>query len=208
MTTPEHTLVGMHAALAVGASRRWGWQVVVLAAVASNLPDWDGLPMLVDMARFEAGHRVWGHNVFCIAATSAVVAWLEWRYHLIDRMAGRLQRFKPADLVVPTPERAPAWWTLFAVVAVVQLLHLVCDMVVSGGQGLSDWQVKPFWPLADLGYVLTLVPWGDVGATVVLMLGAIAAAKWPRHVTRASQCMLVVLVAYLLLRGWMRGVLG
>ncbi|QDU54761.1 metal-dependent hydrolase [Aeoliella mucimassa] len=212
MTTPEHTLVGVHTALATGLHRRFGWQVVVLAAVASNLPDWDGLPMLIDMARFESGHRVWGHNLLAITLSSVLVATLQWRFHLIDRLAHKLRRWKPADFSLAETSdmvRGPAPWSVLLVVCLVaQLLHLPCDMVVSGGKGLSDWQVQPFWPWSDTGYALPLVPWGDVGPTVILMLGVIAVAKLPRRATMVSAATLVVLIAYLLLRGWSRGVVG
>ena len=95
MTTPEHTLVGIHTAIAIGAHRRFGWMVIVLAGIASNLPDWDGLPMLVDMARFESGHRVWGHNFFWIILSSLIVAWSQVRYHWVESACARSNRFLP-----------------------------------------------------------------------------------------------------------------
>jgi len=58
MTTPEHTLVGIHLALASGRDRAWGWRAVALAGLMSNAPDWDGLTLLVDMGWFDRGHRV------------------------------------------------------------------------------------------------------------------------------------------------------
>jgi hypothetical protein len=90
---------------------------------------------------------------------------------------------------------------------VVQLLHLPCDMVVSGGNGLSDWKVQPSWPFDDVGYAFPLSPWGDVGPTVVLMLGALLLAKFPNRISVISISTLVCLLAYLLLRGWARRVL-
>ena len=49
MTSPEHTMVGILGAMALGLHKRFGWPVVAFAAVVSNVPDWDGLPMLFDM---------------------------------------------------------------------------------------------------------------------------------------------------------------
>ncbi len=215
MTTPEHTLVGIHAAIALGAYTRFGWKVVVLAGVASNLPDWDGLPMLFDMARFEAGHRVWGHNLFSIAMLSVVVAWVESRYSWIESLALRLQKSLPKDASIERqdasierPTRAVSFAGLCMVCSTAQIIHLPCDMVVSGGSGLSDWYIKPFWPLSDVGYVFPMIPWGDIGPTLILMGGAIVLAKFPNRLAPKSMATLAMLCIYLLLRGWIRGIHG
>ncbi len=207
MTTPEHTLVGIHAAIAVGAHRRFGWMVIVLAGIASNLPDWDGLPMLVDMARFESGHRVWGHNFFWIILSSLIVAWSQVRYHWIESVCMRSNRFLPNEFRF---EKSTVIVPLFVLVLVcfsAQAIHLPCDMVVSGGNGLSDWHIKPLWPVYNVGYVFPLIPWGDFGPTVILMTGAILLAKVPTRLSLVSAATLICLCAYLSIRGWMRGML-
>ena len=89
---------------------------------------------------------------------------------------------------------------------IVQLVHLPCDMVVSGGRGLTDWPVAPLWPLSRTGYVLPLVPWGDVGPTVILMAGVIQMARVRGRYRSIALVTLAVLVLYLAGRGWMRGV--
>ncbi len=83
MTTPEHTLVGIHIAFAIGLHRIVGWRGVAMAGIASNIPDWDGLPMLFDMQRFEGGHRVWGHAVISILFSSLLAGYLQNRWDLI-----------------------------------------------------------------------------------------------------------------------------
>lgn len=206
MTTPEHTLVGIHLAVATGCHRYWGWPAVALAGIASNVPDWDGLPMLVDMQRFEVGHRVWGHNLLAIILSSLVLGWTQARFHWLELIGVWARRFLPsqeADLQRSlTFARGLLVYTLIA--CVVQLAHLPCDMVVSGGSGLTDWLVRPFWPFSNAGYVLPLIPWGDVGPTVILMAGAIALAKMPTRVSVVSALTLVLLSVYLILRGTMR----
>lgn len=210
MTTPEHTLVGVNGAIALGLDRRLGWAAVVFAAVASNAPDLDGLPMLLDMQRFESAHRVWGHNVFAIALTSLLLAGSQARWGWVERLSARVARWLPIDggrlaAAGGAGSRGMFWW-LLGVSALVQLVHLVCDAVVSGGEGLTDWPVQPFWPVSDRGFVLPLVPWGDVGPTVVLMLGAIGLAKFPEHRRQLSIATLAGLGLYLLARGIARGV--
>lgn len=203
MTTPEHTLVGIHVALACGRDRRWGWRAVALAGLMSNGPDWDGLPMLFDMARFEQGHRVWGHNLLVITLISLLVAAVLSRFDLIGlvgkRIVGRFggQELKAVILndAVPLGFGAALLTCLTA-----QMIHLPCDMVVSGGRGLSHWHVKPFWPVSDAGYVYPMIPWGDVGPTVVMMAGVIVMAKRRKDVAATSAATLACLVGYLVLR--------
>jgi hypothetical protein len=209
MTTPEHTLVGIHRALAAGCQRRFGWPAVVLAGLASNVPDWDGLPMLFDMQRFEAGHRVWGHNLLAILFSSLVLGWTQARFHWIEPIGSRVRHRLSLPVSAPLPAFSVSWAMLIfaAVAGIVQVVHLPCDMVVSGGEGLTDWLVKPFWPFSNAGYVFPLIPWGDIGPTVILMAGAIAIARRAGSTSAISAGTLAVLCLYLVGRGWYRGML-
>jgi hypothetical protein len=91
---------------------------------------------------------------------------------------------------------------VFVLVAMIaQLVHLPCDMVVSGGSGLSDWALKPWWPFSSAACVYPLIPWGDVGPTVILMTGIIVIAKLRSHISTTSTLTLVALCTYLIVRG-------
>lgn len=175
-------MVGILGAMALGLHKRFGWSVVAFAAVASNVPDWDGLPMLFDMGRFESGHRVWGHNLVLIVATSVVLGWTQTRFEWIQRLGVYAVKFLPNE--VKFSQQPPKLLAPMPVLILVgigfQSVHLVCDMVVSGGQGLSDWLVKPFWPFGNTGFVYPLIRWGDVGPTVIMMAGLIWVAKFGR----------------------------
>jgi len=159
--------------------------------------------MLVDMARFEHGHRVWGHNLFWIALSSVLVAALQYRFHCIEAIATRLKRFLPNDITLVQRKHATPLRVLFLVCVVVQTIHLPCDMVVSGGKGLSDWPIKPFWPISEVGYVFPLIPWGDVGPTLILMGGILVLAKSPRRLPLQSLLTLTALCVYLIARGYL-----
>jgi hypothetical protein len=88
MTCYEHAMLGGTLALALGAYRRRGWSIVVMAAVATALPDWDGLSFAFGPLIYGSVHRVWGHNLLIAVAGGAVVGCLGL---LCDRSA-RVQR--------------------------------------------------------------------------------------------------------------------
>jgi len=84
-------------------------------------------------------------------------------------------------------------------------------MVVSGGHGLPDWPIQPLWPFSHQAFVAPLIPWGDVGPTVILMAdslaGAIQGAKHPDRLSAISVTTLALLWVYILGRGWARGLI-
>jgi LexA-binding, inner membrane-associated putative hydrolase len=211
MTTPEHTLVGIHLAFALGCHRILGWSAVAMAGVASNLPDWDGLPMLFDMQRFEIGHRVWGHNLAAITLSSILISWSQHHYRWIEIVSNWILKKLPdhglARTTIDETSKQIGTLTFFGIAMFVQVVHLPCDMVVSGGIGLSDWAIQPLWPFSNAGYVYPMIPWGDIGPTLILMSGVICSAKWPNNVSRSSLVTLLALCTYLLVRGWTRGML-
>jgi hypothetical protein len=92
-------------------------------------------------------------------------------------------------------------WIWFAIAVVAQVVHLPCDVVVSGGRGLADWPIQPWWPLSTTPIVYPLISWGDVGPTIVLMSGCLLAARYPPQLQRFSLITLIALVVYLLGRG-------
>lgn len=201
MTSPEHTLVGIHLAISAGSFHRYGLPVVILAAVASNRPDLDGLPMLYDMARFEVGHRVWTHNLFSIGLVSAVLAMLQYLFNWLGATSDFCAaRFGTLDLPVRGKETPMPVLMVMFVAASCQALHLFCDMVVSGGDGLTDWPVCPWWPISNTGYAFPMIPWGDVGPTLVLMSGLILGARFPVQLRKISSISLAALICYLLVR--------
>lgn len=206
MTTPEHTLVGIHFAIATGIFHRFGMRSLVFAGLVSSLPDLDGLPMLINMARFESGHRVWGHNVLAIALTSLLVAFLQSRRDFSGIIATLISRRlstsgrQASETAPPFPVNAFSSIAAFKLSCFCQLLHLPCDMVVSGGHGLSHWPVQPWWPFSTSGFVYPMIPWGDPGPTVILMVGIVAVVRFLPRCRRISATSLLVLVIYLTAR--------
>jgi len=102
----------IHLALASGRDRAWGWRAVALARLMSNAPDWDGLTLLVDMASFDRGHRVWGHNLAAIGLVSVAAAAVLSRWDVFGRVATRATRLLGrCGLAAP----GAAWRTLSAI---------------------------------------------------------------------------------------------
>jgi membrane-bound metal-dependent hydrolase YbcI (DUF457 family) len=205
MTSLEHALIGIHSALALGLQRRVGWSAVACAGAASVLPDWDGLPMLFDMARFEPGHRVWGHSLLVMAGTSLLLALVLVRWDWIGKWVERWGR-RPSEAAGTSVDQSSLSWggltiaSAFLIAFVAQGIHIPCDMVVASGQGLANWPVQPWWPFSRNGYVFPMVPWGDPSATVILMSGVIVQARRRSDVCLISIATLGILVAYLVVR--------
>jgi len=203
-------MLGINGAIAAGVDARYGWKIVALAGVAAVAPDWDGLPMLVDMASYERGHRVWGHNLLACLVIGAMIGTIDYRFDISGRVAGRLVKFGPFAELAPQIEQRSEWsipeWLAWIVVAVAAALSQIpADAVVSGGEGLSDWALKPLWPFSDYRFVFSLVPWGNIGVTILFAIGMLALARWKRRVRAIATATLVAVVAYIVVWGfWMK----
>lgn len=205
MTSLEHSLIGIQCALALGIQRRFGWRGVALAGVSSVIPDWDGLPMLFDMGRFESAHRVWGHSILVMVIVSMLVAYVQVRWDPLGWLAAKSwkQATATTEILGAAGTAEPRRLTpcaAYSIALFAQVLHIPWDMVVSGGAGLSNWLVVPWWPFSRTGYAYPMVPWGDPGAIVILMTGAIAEAKRRRSVSLTAGLTLGILVGYLVAR--------
>ena len=207
MTTFEHAALGINGVLACGLHRRWGWKIVAVGGVAAIAPDWDGLPMFIDMARFEHGHRVWGHNVFACLLLALALGALDYRFDWFGRIARWLVQFGPmrdvrehvGELRATFSSSGLMIWILVAFVAA--LSQIPADAVVSGGKGLSDWALKPLWPVSNLEVIYPMVPWGNVGVTVIFAIAMIAQAKKPSRSQTIAIVSLVSMCLYIFIWG-------
>lgn len=199
-------MLGINGALAVGVDRRYSWRIAAVAGAAAVCPDWDGLTILFSQSLFADGHRVWGHNILACILTGVAVGWLDYRFDLVTR-CGRLtvglfrldvseqhltvrDRFSTNGLMV---------WILVAVLAT--LSQLPADTVVSGSATLSDWELKLLWPFWNRGWVFPMVPWGDVGISVVFVAGMFAMLRWRSRVQSIAVMTLTGVVFYIVVRG-------
>jgi hypothetical protein len=169
------------------------------------LPDWDGLTILWSIPLFGTAHRAWGHGLLTSAVIAVFVALLDYGFGLMQRFAGffvRLLRVPASDTFLQRRQQLSFFgacvWIAVAVIA--SYSHLVTDIVVSGTATLADWEVKIFFPFSDKGIVYPLVPWGDVGNTVILLSGMFAMLRWNRHVQTIAVITLSLVIAYSILR--------
>ena len=208
MTTYEHAMLGINGALAAGVHVHYGWKIVALAGVAAVAPDWDALPMLVDMAALEGGHRVWGHNLLACLIVGVVLGTIDYRWDVSGRIGRRLVKFGPTGEFEPHLEVRQEWskagWCVWMLVGwIAALSQIPADAVVSGGEGLSDWALEPLWPFSDQPLIYPMVPWGNVGVTVIFAFGTLALVRWNSRLQGVAVATLSCVIAYILVWGWL-----
>ena len=209
MTTFEHALLGINGVLAAGLDRRHGWGLAAMAGVAAVLPDWDGVSVLWSAALFDQGHRVWGHNVFVCSLIGLLFGLADWKMDLVTRCGRGLAKLFRVCTDGPTAVTSDrpfvtAGLVWLGVALVASWSHLVVDLMFSGHSQLSDWELQLFWPISNRGFVYPLVPWGDIGATVVFVLGMFALLRWPARRQVVAGLTLVAVFAYIVVRGFFR----
>ncbi|MHC4400547.1 MAG: metal-dependent hydrolase [Planctomycetota bacterium] len=202
----DHALLGACGTLAAGLHHRYGWEIVALASVAAVLPDWDSLSLAFGAAAFDRVHRVMGHNVLVCALVGAAFAALDYRYVLNLRVKDFVKR-RVRWLTIPeTPPprcafRASEMGVWVAVGVLASLSHLPADLVFSGHSELSDWGLALLWPFSDRVWAYPMVPWGDVGVTLIFIAGMFAMIRWQSRVSMIARGTLVLVVAYIVVRG-------
>jgi membrane-bound metal-dependent hydrolase YbcI (DUF457 family) len=193
MTVYEHAMLGTSLALVLGAQRRHGWGIVAMAAAAAALPDWDFFSIALGPTAYAAAHRTWGHNVLAAALAGALTGAVGY----LAQRSTRVRRALAPPYRPHTPG-APAAWVVVGIVAA--LSHLPADVLFSGTPE-ANWPVPLFWPFSDRGYAVPLVPWGDLGATLIFIAGMFALYRWPSHARLVAALLLLALSGYLCLRG-------
>lgn len=206
MTSIEHALLGINGVVAGGLDRRYGWQLAAIAGAAAMIPDWDGLTILFGADLFADAHRVWGHNIIACAAIGVVLGAADYCLDLTTRAARRFARILPVAIATEAipPRRTRSWregaiWAIVAVAAAAS--HLVADLLFSGTAALSDWHLKLLWPFSDRGWIYPMVPWGDPGATVVMVAGMLAMAQSSSRRQLIAALTLAAVTLYILIRG-------
>ncbi len=158
-----------------------------MAAVTAVLPDWDGLSIVLGGDALDRVHRVAGHNLPVCILLGAAFAAADYRWAMIlrvKRWIGRRVRMFAIEDNLPRRSafntRDLGVWISVGVLA--SLSHLAADLVYSGHAKYSDWGLKLLWPFSDRAFVYPMVPWGDIGAAVILSVGMFAMIGWRSRV--------------------------
>jgi membrane-bound metal-dependent hydrolase YbcI (DUF457 family) len=178
----DHAMVAASLAVGVGAQRRYGWAIVVMAALAGMSPDWDVLPR----RSHPDAHRVWGHNLFAVTLIGAAVG-----------AAGYL-------VCQPDRDRGPRRGGLALWVALGTLIawsHPLLDLLYCGRQRDADWPVALLWPVVSGRVAVPWIPWSDWGATGILAAGLLLVVALRRQRQLAACGLLLVLGLYVGVRG-------
>ena len=212
MTIYEHIMLGVDVAMAANLHRRYGWRIVAWAGCAAALPDWDGLTLLAGGKSYDAGHRVWGHNVLVaglVAVALSVVAWVwaRWRASREHAAQGRmaLEAESPELTDVDVPALAKRSDPPLLVWCLVGLLgsysHLAMDLLFSSGGNHETWGVLLLWPFSRRDWAFPMVPWGDVGTTLVFAAGMLATARFHSRSRSIAVATLILVAIYIVIRG-------
>ena len=199
MTVYEHAMLGATIALAAGTRRRHGWGIVGTAALAAALPDADGLSILFGAEAYSRIHRVWAHNILVVSLLGLVTG--AGGYGL--SLSGRLTRFArpvPAKSTPPAPAsvfsfHGLAVWMCVGLLA--SLSHLPADLVYAGAPGYTTWPVPLLWPFSAQGWALPVVPWGDLGVTLIFVAEMFALYRWTSHARLIAWTTLAAVLAYI-----------
>jgi membrane-bound metal-dependent hydrolase YbcI (DUF457 family) len=216
MTIYEHAMIGVNGALALGLHRRYGWQIVALSGFAAILPDLDGLTILISFPGsawernyqlFAEGHRVWTHNFIVLGLLAALVSAPIYCFNVPTRIQSRLAKhwamFQTGDCLISTKDNfSYGRLTLWMVVALVaSYSHLLMDVVFSIGKDLPVWGVPLFWPFSNEFYTYPSVPWGDIGATIILAASMFCMIRWPARIQAIAGGSLAMVFFYIIIRG-------
>lgn len=187
----DHAMVGATVAMAVGAQRRQGWLMVVMAALAAMFPDWDAVFKHISPDTYKIAHRVWGHNLFAVTLVGAALGALGYLIHQ------SLNTRRPVGPDASSSGVGP--WILLCIL--VMWTHPLFDLLYCGEELNLDWPVRLFWPIVPGGLGLPWMPWSDEGATCILLGGLVVCVLARRHSQLCACVVLVLLASYIGVRG-------
>lgn len=203
MTIYEHAMIGINSTLALGLHRRHGWQVVALAGLAAELPDLDGLTILLGPSVYADGHRLWGHNLLVVGLAAVVLSAIAYQTDVLTKTQKWLaKRWAAVSLPTEQPPHRRSELFLWIVVGVLAAYsHLLMDIMFSAGRNLPIWGVTLLWPFSNTTWAYPLVPWGNVGATIVLAVSMFAMLRWPNWISSIAASSLIAVAIYMVICG-------
>jgi hypothetical protein len=206
MTVYEHVMIGTNLVLAGGLHHRFGWRVVLVGGLAAALPDWDGLSILLGSTAYARAHRVWGHNLLVASLLGALVGAVDYATDCSGRLLRWADRFGSRSAGQSSPGPLPRSyvallaWILTGTVAT--LSHLPADMIYAKHPTLAVWPLPLLWPFSDRAWAYPIVPWGDIGATLIFIAEMFALYRWPRRAQAIACLAMIALLVYVAIWWW------
>ncbi len=200
MTVYEHIMLGGSLGLAAGLQRRYGWDVIALAGVAAALPDLDGLSIAFGPQAYASAHRVWGHNLLVAGSMGAAAGVCEYHFGFLQRLCHsattRANAQPHIDLPAASRQRIACPLVICVTIGILaSFSHLAADLVYSYGNG-QPWPLPLLWPFSGRSWVIPVLRWGDLGATLLFIVEMFALYRWPSRGTGIAWLTLALVAAY------------
>ncbi len=101
----------------------------------------------------------------------------------------------------PSTERRWQWLLWIAVGVAAAYSHLLMDVFFSGGKNFQNWGVRLLWPFSRTEWAYPLVPWGNIGATVILAASMFAMLRWRARTQTIAALSLIAVALYMIVCG-------
>jgi hypothetical protein len=194
----DHAMLGATLAVAVGAQRRQGWPVVILAALAGMFPDWDALSRHISPETYRIGHRAWGHNLFAATLGGTLLGLLGYWISRSGPMSFDQESAMPkSNGRRQTSEMG--FWIILCVL--IMWSHPFFDVLYCGWDRDVNWPVRLLWPIVPAGFGRPWMPWNDWGASAILLAGLGAILLLHRHRQLVGVISLSLFGLYVVIRG-------
>jgi membrane-bound metal-dependent hydrolase YbcI (DUF457 family) len=167
------------------------------------LPDFDGLTILLGANLYAEAHRLWGHNLLVAGLVAAVASVVVYQGDVLTKTQKWLaKRWKAVPDSSPMQAHRLSELLLWVVVGVVAAYsHLLMDIFFSSGRQLQTWGVPLLWPFVPTTWAYPLVPWGDIGVTVVFAASMLVMLRWQEWVRTIATGTLIAVAGYMAIRG-------
>jgi hypothetical protein len=186
----DHGMLGATVGVAAGAQRRYGWPVILLAALAGMFPDWDAAAIHISAETYQIGHRVWGHNLFAVTLAGLALGGAGYLIHQSAPSA--------TTDATSTPESCRPWLALGVLIL---WIHTFMDVLYCSWDRTTNWPVALLWPVVGDGVGMPCMRWSDNGATFILLSGLLVCVAIRRHRQSWACVSLLVLAIYVMLQG-------
>lgn len=151
------------------------------------------------------GTDIGGHNLLVAGLAAMVISTVAYQWNVLNRIQGWLAKHWKALAVcgqVKTPPHRRSELFLWIVIGVLAAYsHLLIDAMFSVGKNLPIWGVHLLWPFTGTIWAYPLVPWGNIGVTVIFAMSMFAMLRWPAWIRAIAASSLIAVAGYMAICG-------